>query len=171
MEAFKEIFDRLCTNLKIVATLQTSEKITTSGNHLSVDQNKLLQPMFRWFNGDNRERSIHVIDNDIKTICVISMLMRNSKILTGLKLSAEDIDALYTDECEKDYLQNLRHLYTIHHLLRNVIRGLDSFKKTYDRDGSMEFNISKCRDVINDEITKIAELFMNMGIEKVLLVD
>jgi hypothetical protein len=136
--------NNILLNLKIIARIQKYNKLYTNcdDNTLQIDDTgTLLQGIYRWYNNENRFKTLNTIENIITEIFhIIKQILDN-------KLVVDDNNILTYNK------SNL--LQHIHHELTNSLKGLENLKCTYTSDKIIESRIDLIISKIEMYITKI----------------
>ena len=151
-------FDLIIRNLKILSSIKANDKIIKKGDTIKIDTPYIYQGITRYWNGDSRKESLHLIENLVDT-------------------TFNKIDLIYSNEIEhrtgglngnnnyynkgQSYFEteNTQKLQIFSNELKNTINGLNNLKQTYNSDISICSRIEVVIEKINLRIKKIQELF------------
>ena len=151
-------FDLIIRNLKILSSIKPHDKIIKKGDTIKIDTPYIYQGITRYWNGDSRKESLHLIEHLVDT-------------------TFNKIDLIYSNEIEyrtgglngnnnyynkgQSYFEteNTQKLQIFSNELKNTINGLNNLKQTYNSDISICSRIEVVIEKINLRIKKIQELF------------
>ena len=150
-------FEVIIRNLKILGNIKPNDKLIKKGDTIKIDTPYLYQGLSRYWNGNSRKESVGNIEHLIEA-------------------SFNMIDLIYSNEIEKrtggleDYYnsnrgqvyfetENAQKLTIFSTELKNVLKGLNNLKQTYNSDISICSRIDVVIEKINLRIKKIQELF------------
>ena len=150
-------FEVIIRNLKILGNIKPNDKLIKKGDTIKIDTPYLYQGLSRYWNGNSRKESVGNIEHLIE-------------------VSFNMIDLIYSNEIEKrtggleDYYnsnrgqvyfetENAQKLTIFSTELKNVLKGLNNLKQTYNSDISICSRIDVVIEKINLRIKKIQELF------------
>jgi len=150
LEAIKKLdVDAVFINLKIFSRIKKQDKLCFSGDSLEID-NRYVAFVRRWFNSDDRNKSIEYINAIIQRVfTIVDETYSNEQNKTGVKKS-NDISPF------KEENSNLLQRFSIE--LSNTITGLENLKKTYNDDSLIKSNLDLVIDKIKIRIDKINKL-------------
>lgn len=106
-------------NLKMIAKIKQNDKMIVINGIIGID-NRLAQPLRRWYTADNRDHTITFITNVVN----VALFLCNN------------IDGQI---CDKDTIKNE---------LQGIIPGLDNMSATYKTDNLMVAKIELLKDKI-----------------------
>ena len=150
LEAIKKLdIDAVFINLKIFSRIKKQDKLCFSGDSLEID-NRYVAFIRRWFNSDDRNKSIEYINAIIQRVfTIVDETYSNEQNKTGVNKS-NDISPF------KEENSNLLQRFSIE--LSNTITGLENLKKTYNDDSLIKSNLDLVIDKIKIRIDKINKL-------------
>ena len=142
--------ENILTNLKILANIKPSDKLTNNGNLLIIDQSEYTQFIKRWWNNDSRTNTLDSIETLIDTTFVTIDKIYNSEIQNTVDINVDN-NYYYKRTMPENYFKtdNSQQLQILSNELSNAIKGLQNLKLTYNADISICSKI----DIIIDKIT------------------
>ena len=142
--------ENILTNLKILANIKPSDKLTNNGNLLIIDQSEYTQFIKRWWNNDSRTNTLDSIETLIDTTFVTIDKIYNSEIENTTDINVHN-NYYYKRTMPENYFKtdNSQQLQILSNELSNAIKGLQNLKLTYNADISICSKI----DIIIDKIT------------------
>ena len=137
---FGKVIDDTLLNLKIISQISDYDKITAgNGNIIEIDKNSQIQGMRRWYNGDNRYKSVDHVGNVIESSYNIVDSIVSGKSTTNYYFKKDDSDLLQS----------------LFYELSNSIKGLNHLKITYKTDIPLLSRIDMHIEKINNLNEKI----------------
>jgi hypothetical protein len=142
--------ENILTNLKILANIKPSDKLTNNGNLLIIDQPEYTQFIKRWWNNDSRTNTLDSIETLIDKTFVTIDKIYNSEIQSTTDINVHN-NYYYKRTMPENYFKtdNSQQLQILSNELSNAIKGLQNLKLTYNGDISICSKI----DIIIDKIT------------------
>jgi len=129
-ENFKNYFNYILINLKIIQTLNIYDKVRLKDNNITIDTSNIFQCVLRWWNYSDRAKelqSVHFFIN--KTIDIYKDLKTQAK--------ARRINNVISSKTGKRLKIINEYINIIDNHRDNIINGLKNFKKTYETDIKM----------------------------------
>ena len=142
--------ENILTNLKILANIKPSDKLTNNGYLLIIDQPEYTQFIKRWWNNDSRTNTLDSIETLIDKTFVTIDKIYNSEIQNTTDINVHN-NYYYKRTMPENYFKtdNSQQLQILSNELSNAIKGLQNLKLTYNGDISICSKI----DIIIDKIT------------------
>lgn len=144
-----EIIDKILFNLQTISSISKGDKISIAKEFITITDNSVFQPFYRKINGDDRDKSVIKITQEIETAIFISELIIESNFL-ATKLTK--------------YHQRVAELKKIYSGLSLAVNGINNICDTYFDDANVVAHlthlISKiricCRSIKNTLLTENA---------------
>jgi len=134
--------DDIFINLKIIASIESNQKMRVSDNILNKEPCHYLQFVARWLSGDSRHKMVlfigHVIECTFKYIEILKIKITD--------YSVNNYSSDFIQESQNRLQQLITHLV-------NCKQGLSNLKVTYDDDVSIKCTLEMLMDKIQDRIT------------------
>jgi hypothetical protein len=145
-----DILDKLLFNLQTVAAITKGCRISTSKEFISIEEDSALQGLWRWKQGDTRDKAVMCITKDVHIVIKLADLL-----IELVRLSDPD------SEPRKKYIYDLRHIYTA---LANSIVGLSNLCDTYGSDANVVGYIHPLTISINAMVDRLMDFLVELGV-------
>jgi len=169
----KMTVDQVIISLKIIALLRKNDKLCINDESLEIDKSYFFQALTRWYNDNNRSKTVYYIESLIeRTFNIIDNIYNNE---SGIK---PDPSSGYPDtnvkdvnnKCEKTIQgtrqypfkeENSRLLQRLATEMINASVGLDNLKITYGNDSFIKTKLDIITHKIairNEKISKLLKI-------------
>ena len=132
-----QVYDNIIFELKLLSKIKKTDKLTTSGEKLGIDNNGYLQGVYRAYYGDSREATLERIEK----LCENSFKFLN----TTLKNAQNNRGMVFSVHQKNNINEQLKQMWLE---MSGAIKGLENLKITYQDDASIESRIDLCIDKI-----------------------
>ena len=137
---FKDYFNYLVLNLKVIERISPNDKISSKNNNLAIDSPSIFQGFIRWWNESDRKKGIDLVDKFIKEFKTIELDLVHKK-KTKLRVAV-------SSKSDKNTKLINNYLDTIKKQNKNLINGLDNLQKTYEGDTETYNKINSLKEYL-----------------------
>jgi len=146
-----KLVDDSIVNLKLISRIEENIKVTTRNNIIESQTSFLPECISRYFNGEDRAKSLGIIRSIIYTAIELSDSEMNSTNMNIYDIKADDVTRFEMDQFYNS-CNTLKH-FSIG--FDESTKGIKNFQKTYTDDGNIVSNIEVLLKKIQKQITKI----------------
>lgn len=146
-----KLVDDAMVNLKLISKIEENKKLTTKNNKIESHTSFLPEFISRYFNGEDRNKSLGIIRDAIYTAIEISDSEMNSTNMNIYDIKADDITRFELDQ----FYGACNTLKQFSISLEEASKGIKNFQKTYTDDSNIVSNIEVLLKTVQQQITKI----------------
>lgn len=169
-EIFKNLsVDQVIINLKIISLLRKNDKLCINNESLEIDQSYFFQALRRWYNDNNRSKTVFYIEEIInRTFDIIDNIYdnesyKNKELKHTIDINIEELTNKMETLSLEDKInpfqeENSRLLQRLSTELINASVGLDNLKITYGDDSFIKTKLDIITHKINIRNEKISKL-------------
>jgi hypothetical protein len=152
------ILEKTLYDLHTISQINRGEKVSTTNEYLSVDEDNILLQMFsRMMRGDDRDKAVKKICYTVDLAIEYGDAIMESRFFMFIeKYSREVLREDISTEMHifhAEYLQRKNWMKLIHARLSNSLLGLSNFVQTYQTDGNVvgmvQPMVVKAREAVN----------------------
>ena len=142
------IFESVCLNLKILSKVMSNDKLNITNNgDLNISHSTPLQCVWRFFNNDSRNKTVHHIKLLIWNANEVSQSLIKSQFF--------NINNDSTDHQKAEHEKIVHQLEVLLREMVNCIDGINNLKLTYSDDISIKSLLELSIDNIQTQIAVI----------------
>jgi hypothetical protein len=143
--------DDAMVNLKLISKIEKNIKVTTKNNIIESQVSFLPECVSRYFNGEDRTKSLTIIRNIIYAVIQLSDSEMNSTNMNIYDIKSDDITRFELDQ----FYNSCNTLKQFSIGLDESSIGIKNFQETYADDGNIVSNVEVLLKTIQKQITKI----------------
>ena len=145
--------DCVLWNLETLSKLRPGQRINTQHEYITIEPENALQPIYRWWWGDGRERARQAISHNVNIAVIISDAMLESSFFER------------TQDDTPERASRLRKIKKIVRGMKYAISGITCLiDSTYKYDENMICHLRKILTVAEAQFKKLSSFLDTMGI-------
>jgi hypothetical protein len=162
--------EKLLFDLQTIGSIPKGRRITTAKEFINIEDESMLQPLWRTIARDSRDKSIEVVQKTIELVICFSDLMLESKYLymeygISIENMTESCDIVFGGaaplQTERD--KRIKKIKEIVALLDNARPGIENLCETYVDDANSVASLQPLMGKIDDHVNKISRVLIEMG--------
>lgn len=131
-------FDKLIFELSILSNIQINTKISTTNEFICIDYDTPLQPLYRWWYGDNRYKTMNKITNLIRTAIMVGNEIIENITNNSSKAKLEKINRLKTSLSSSklgisNIINTYKYDYNVSAILTPLLHEIDEYIETIEK--------------------------------------
>ncbi len=124
--------EQIIYNLRTIGRLTKNKKLNTTQEFLSIESDSYMQPLSRYWNGDNRSRTVFRVCEEINTALLVAKYI----------VVAADI--------ADNRAEIMEDIKTLHKVLSRSTKGIISLCETYENDTNVVAHLLPLIKLINE---------------------
>lgn len=147
--------ERMLFDLQTISRIPRGAKITTSRDFIGIEDETMLQPVYRAWRGENRLKAIHAIVQLVDNLILVSELLLESRFLHG---------GITTDSPTDEFLSRTDQLKRICSGLSAANVGIKNIMSTYAKDTNVIARLRPAVHAICVQVKKITDGLDQLGV-------
>lgn len=143
--------DKLLFNLHTIASVPSGRRISTAKEFITIEDEGPLQGVWRWKAADTRDKAACAINNEIRTVILLTKYIIESRYLSGEHVRSPE---------SQERIAILRRVRTA---CASTIVGIDNICRTYAEDANVIAQLRPLVDEIISCVEDIEKLLSSLG--------
>ena len=149
----------ILTNLKILAKIETDNKLSFVNGQFVIDEWNYTQPIRRWWTHESRQQTIDELEEFVNTLLRLISNIYDNELNSASSEESNITNSYYVTSSSNTFKsENSTILLTFVTEMQNAIAGLNNLKHTYKLDISTVSSLEMIIEKLNVRAKKVTSI-------------